>query len=80
MNQGVGAYKTKCLFEGKVTEESSTYLQYLRLDKSPEEYELIKKDYLPLANGEHLSEEDPFFPQRSHGRRIYRRIFSYFNN
>lgn len=77
MNQGVEAYKTKCLFEGRVTEQNSTYLEILRRHTTKKEYELIKPDYLTLANGDTLSEEDPFFPQRSKGFRYNRKKFSY---
>ncbi len=70
-------WATKSLIEGRVTEQNSTYLQYLKLSVNPKEYELIKKDYLPLANGEWLSEEDPFFPQRSHNTQNHRTMYSY---
>ena len=59
------------LMEGRITEENSTYLQYLRLDKSPKEYELIKQDFLSLVNGDQLSPDDPFFPAPKRRRRQY---------
>ena len=62
--------------EGRITEDNSEYLRCLRLDKNPE-YELIKRDYLPLVNGDQLSEEDPFFPTRSHNIQSHRTKFSY---
>ncbi len=64
--------------EGRVTEENSTYLQYLKLNVSPKQYQMIKPDYLTLANGDTLSQEDPFFPLRSRGFRHDRIKFSYF--
>lgn len=64
-------WATLNLMEGRITEENSTYLQYLRLDKTPKEYELIKQDYLPLANGDQLAPDDPFFPAPKRRRRQY---------
>ena len=68
---------TKDLMEGRVNEENSLYLEQLRLHSTPREYEEVKLRYLPLANGDQLSQEDPFFPQRSHNIQNHRTMYSY---
>lgn len=58
--------------EDRTTEENSTYLQLLKSVISPLSYKVIKTDYLALANGDQLSEEDPYFPAPKIRRRPYR--------